>query len=824
MLLAGSTTASAAVIEGSVSGWTDGLDCEVWLTDSLDLVGRPPAAVAAVEDGRFRLNTGVRPGEGWLFLRQRGKDSSGAPYQLFMPLSLEPFELQRPPERVNLPAAPPDQAGLRASGQLAPDWWLVPSLLTLFVLVLAGFGRRILSQMLRIRSGATTIQRVVDGGEGGPGRSTSPLRSDVRVAPMARTRPPVPPSTGEGRALGLILALAGLIRLPRLFGGSLDLLEHTYGPGTARVGGDESLMELLFTAPSVVEVTHPPLYHLLLMLMGALSPEPWLIRLPAFLASLGTVYLLWRLFRRFHPTTGLAAAATFGLCAPAIHFGADATPYALVGLVLIASIALLIRALESGRAAHWRAWMGLLTLGFLCHYVTAIFGLAQILALAGIALSRLRSDAWAGALHRALSAGLLFAPLPLAWAFVHFAWFDAVALDTRLFADTYPSDPGFLPFLGQFLAVACGLDPQQPLDATTIVVLAAVGLTRWSRANRAVGMLVLACLVSFILGTAFLHYNLVSTLGDRIFWGFRWVAWAQPLLLGLAALALFPRHPKAMVRLVGSALAAYWLFAAISFSLDLDEHSARPDHRAVAETLLAEVQDRDAITVLPTWGQRGPITHHLALAGDGRFGDIDGTMAWSFGGRRVFMESTDEGLPFESSLSNSHFERVWILDIDERMFGRSKFSAEAAQRAIQWAVDTYDEPIPKREFTAASLRLLVPPREALTWSGRRTLHIQAPEIDIGSTPWLEPNMPGCDRGGPGGEERWRLNIRVPVSPGMAAVEPEIRNGEWRPLDDPGHVSGLLIGGSCSQPPPEFWLHPKPAGPGLVPQLGTSADP
>ena len=52
MLFIGSGPSGAAVIEGSVPGWTDGLDCEVWLTDSLDLVSRPPAAVASVEDQR----------------------------------------------------------------------------------------------------------------------------------------------------------------------------------------------------------------------------------------------------------------------------------------------------------------------------------------------------------------------------------------------------------------------------------------------------------------------------------------------------------------------------------------------------------------------------------------------------------------------------------------------------------------------------------------------------------------------------------------------------------------------------------------------------
>ena len=797
--------ASAALIEGTVDSWTSDLDCEVWLVGSLDLVGQEPLAVSPVEDGVFRIGTGSDPGKAWLFLRQRGRAEDGAPYQLFMPLSLAPFDLANPPERVQITAASPELASLRETGDPLPGWWLFPSILGVLIFGLGLLVRWAIKWQIDMAAGAKALVRVIEGGEDGRSRPASPLSSDNRVAPMGRNRPTPPASSSEKKLLGLILTVAALLRVPRLASSSLDLLEHTYGPGTARFGEDQSWMELLFIQPSVVEVTHPPLYHWLLMVLGTFTSEEWVLRLPAFLASLGTVFCLWLLFRRFHRATGLAAAAVFSLSAPAIHFGADATPYALVSLLLVSSLLLLIRALERGSTGAWMAWLLVLVVGFLSHYVTALFGLAEIGAVGVVCILRFRSVAWLGALHRAIGAGLWLAPLPLAWACIHFAWFQPVALDTRLFADTYPADPGLGAFFAQFLAVACGVSPDTPLRAVPLVLLAVVGWFRWLRINRPVALVVFATLCSFVFGTVFLYFSLIETFGNRIFWGFRWVSWIQPLLIGLAALALIPWHAKPWIRGLGAALACVWLASSLQFTLQLGEHSGRADHEGAASFLAKNIADRDAITPLPTWAHRGPITTYLTAASPGRFGETRGVMAWNFGGRAVFLESTAEGLPFESSAINSHIERIWMVNVDERMFGRSKFSPEAALRALSWAERNLVASPISDERENLSLRLFLRPENALRWTGLEALQITAPEVDISGIRWLEPNMPGCDRGQEGRDPRWVLNIRVPIRPELENVIPRITGGSWSPLDDPGHISGRVVGGPCSGPPPVFSL-------------------
>jgi len=784
------------------------MDCEVWLAGDLNLTGVPPLAVSPVESGAFKIGTGSTPGEAWLFLRQRGQSEDGAPYQLFMPLSLEPFDLADPPRRVHLKAAAPELASLRETGDPMPDWWLVPSLLALLIFGLGALLRAGIRWRLEMATGAKALVAVLSGGIDGKATPTTPLATDFRVAPMARNRSAPPPDRAERRAIGLILVVASVLRLPRLFTTSFDLLEHTYGPGSVAIGDGRSLVELLFIQPSAVEVTHPPLYHWLLMVLGVLGSHEWILRAPAFAASVTTVYLLWQLFRRFHKSTGLAAAGGLAVAAPAIHFGADATPYAFVGLVLVASLVLLLRALERGSASAWRAWIGLLVIGFLCHYITALFGLAQIGAVGIICLLRYRSVAWLGALHRALGAGLLLAPLPLAWAFVHFAWFAPVALDTRLFADTYPKDPGLASFFTQFVAVATGVSPDRPAIGLSLVLLTLLGLYRWYTLNRPVALVVLATISSFVFGTIFLYLSLIEVFGNHIFWGFRWVSWIQPLLIGLGALALFPRQAKPLLRATTTGLGIVWIFAALHFTATLTDHTRRPDHARSAAFLAQHLEDRDSITPLPMWAHRGPVTSYLTAETKGEFGEHHGVMSWDFSGRSVFLESTFEGLPFEASAINSHIDRLWLLNIDEAMFGRSKFSPRAAARAIAWAERNLQSTTTSAEFDNLSMRLYARPEGTLIWDGTKKLRLTAPELDITSIPWLEPNMAGCDRGRADQEPLWRLNVRVPIARKLGEVTPKVTHARWLPRADPGHLSGTLEGGPCAGPAPEFILIPE----------------
>ena len=808
-MLLGATAAEAGAIHGRVEGWSERADYSVLLVTDLDLTepGQPIATATVQAGGSFELRWTDPPGgEAWLFLDQRIAQEDGPPLRLLRPLDLAPFSLSAPPSPVTLRGVPPGMAILRASGRPLPAPWLGPAVLALLLFGGGLLLRWAIRYRLAAAEGARRLRAVLRGDETAGG----PLRLlDHRAAPLASS-PDVPVTPPERRALAGILGLALAVRLPG-FTAPLELLEHTYGPGSRPLGGGAApLAERLILAlwrPSSVEVTHPPLYH---WLLGPLDSHEALLRLPALVFSLATVVCLWLLFRRVSRGAGLAAALGLAVAAPAVHFGHDATPYALVGLVATGSLVLLLRALRTGGVGAWRAWAGTLALGFLCHYMVGLFALAQGLALAVILSLRLRGRAWLGASHRAIGAVLLVAPLPLLWLVVHSAWFGPVALDTRLFADTYPADPGLPAFLSTFAAVSAGVAPDQPIAAAGLWLLAGAGLVAVLRRDRVLGMLLLAMVGGFVGSLLFLHQNLVRHLDGRIFWGFRWVAWFLPLVIGLGAAGLFgadppppgdgptrlgpARHRGHLGRALAGLVAALWLFATAGATLRLDSLAPHPDYRRAAEIIGSDLQDRDALAVLPHWSQRGPLAAYIARSVGGAFGEAHGLDAWLVDGKALLIEAVDERLPTETSLHNSHVERWWLAVADERVFGRAKFSPDVAARALaaaqrslepdgHWALDDLDL------YRFVARRAPAPRR------------ITAPEFDLASTRWLAPNAETCRAEEEGGERRWWLQVRVPGRSEEAPMR--VRHGELRPEQEAG--AWQVLGGPCEGPAPELLL-------------------
>jgi hypothetical protein len=606
-----------------------------------------------------------------------------------------------------------------------------------------------------------------------------------------------------------ILLAAAIVRLPRLLGGPLELLEHTYGPGSRRLVPVDldgtittPLLERVMQAvlePASLEVTHPPLWHALLGAIGAVTDAEWVLRLPSFAASLATVAVIRLLFRRLDPTAGLLAAGLYALVATGVHPGADATPYALIALISVGSIELMLRALERGTPGAWRAWIGALVVGFLCHYTTAFFGTAQVVSLAVFVVMRRSNPKWAGAGRMAIRAILLLAPLPLAWSFLHFASFSAIALDTRLFASVYPPDPGRWAFLSDFAIVTAGADPDGGGGAGLLAFgLAAIGLGAALRRDAHLGMLLLGAAAAWAGGTFFFHANLVQHLDGRVFYGFRWVSWFVPLLLGCAALGMvLSRRAGGVERVLSLVAGLIWVYSAFGLATRPDA-SPRPRYDAAAERILSELEDRDAVAVLPLWGQRGPLGHYLTRGPDARFVDREDGLTWEIGGRRIFLEAIEESLPFETSARNAHFERLWVAVVDERMFGRAKFSHATAERAIAWA-DIHLVPDGRWNYEGLDLRRYRLPEP--TWDGPIVV-----TADVASTRWLEPNQPTCsDLGLDEGEPpRWRLNVRVPTP---TSVSPRVVGGRVRRIQDPGYWSGTIEGGPCTDPPPRLTLTP-----------------
>jgi hypothetical protein len=750
----------------------DGL-AEAWLTTSLDLTrGDQPVARSPVKDGRFELQVPTTgEGEAWIFLRQEVPVSGAPPIVFHRPLSLIPFDLSEPPAKVSIAAVPPDTARRRAAGQAASGWWRTPLLLALLVFVGAPLLRR------RLLSRINAAQ----------------LRPE-QAAPRADLPEPHPEERLERRLGWLIVGWAFVLRLPGA-NAPLDLLEWTYGPGTTRVtpaGLERSFADVLdgLLHPACLELAHPPLWHSFMQLLDTIGGgREWLLRAPSLVLSVATVWLLWRLARRFTPQAGLFAAFGYAVAAPAIDFGQDATPYALLSFVVIASLLLLLRALRTGTPAAYAAWLALLVLGFLSHYGTALVGGAQLLVLLYLWGGQQAEARWVGAAAQALRVGPLVGAPAVGWAFLHFANFSPVALDVPLYTDTYPADPGLGAFLKDFGAVGLGIAPGGALLAVPLIVLIAVGLVAATRGDRHLGLMLAAILGAFAGGTVFFYVNLVGSLDGRIFWGFRWVSWFLPvgILLGAVGLA----STRGVARLSAAVLGLGWLIGTVGSSLAPELNSTHPDYRAAAASIADDLEDRDGLVALPMWGQRGPVRSYLSRLRKGRLTEIHDTTAWEFDGRAVYLEAADERVPFESGILNAHLDRVWVVVADERMFGRATFSEDVATRAIEWA-DRHLRRVRSERFE--HLELVLYSRPVLP------LPTTLDPTDLRARPHLEPNTPLCRDPG---DERWRLHVRLDQNPGSV----EVTTGNARPSADSTGWSAVVEGGPCAGPAPVIRFGP-----------------
>ena len=689
--------ASAAPVRGLVTGHSPIASYEIWVSTSLDLAAadQPVQRISVGPDGSWQADVDVAPF--WLFLHQRFQPEGGPPVELFLPIDLLPYQ-SAPPELIAFPGVDPGLVFVRS--RLDTAWSVLKKwLLAVLVVFGAGFGLRF---ALRRRAAPQ-------------GRRSAPLADRGEL-------PPVP--SWEKRAVLALLAVALALRLHGFAGQALDLLEVSYLPGIGRpaqfAGGASGLLQIPQMLDELarlycIDLVHPPLYHAVMGLFGLFGTGEWLLRVPALVSSLLTGWMLWRLLRRWSPPAGLAALAAFAVASPAIYFGQDATPYATVGLVALGSVLALLHALEQGTDRGWWAYFVWVVAGFFCHYNVALMAVGQLALLCAVAWVGRADRRWAAAVHRALRPALILAPLPVGWSWIHFSTFPTIAQDTRLVADTYALDPGFGSFAWDFTKVTGGVPADGPGWAAIVaLLLLLLGMHRavvpraqpGASPPREIGLLLVVMTLTFFASVGFFYVNVKAGLGGKVFYGFRWVGWFHPVMLGLVALGAVRGLGPWPVRAV---LVAAWLGGVLPGTVGLYTTAARPEYEAVSRFIMQNLEDRDGIATLPAWFQRGNLSHYL-LQQAGRVDRLpeEGEGLWLLDNKRVTIEAIHPSLPFESTARSTHYKRLWVAVIDEQMSGRSKFSAPVAEQAIAWA-DQHLEPDGEWLFDRLMLRRYVVP-------------------------------------------------------------------------------------------------------------------
>ncbi len=483
-------------------------------------------------------------------------------------------------------------------------------------------------------------------------------RRRLQAGPRA---PPVAIPSG-GPPLALIALGSTVALLPNLGREALELLEFTYFHEGLR---PESVLSLL-TDPISAELSHPPLWPLLLRALSTFTQAEWWLRTPAVLAHLGYVLVVYRLVAGpGGRTAGLLAAAFAALLPVGFYYGRDATPYSLLALV---SAVAALAAVED----RPRLFAGALVLGFFTHYTVAVLGVTLGLALFHTWV-RDRDDA---RFRRILGAYGLVIALPLVWS-VHFIrTFLASGMSTRLMSVDYLPDPGFVEYVSHFGAVVLGLPPELryglPVALVAAVWGARVAIQRWPRLGR-IAAWQLLMLVVYVL---FVHAMYMRFAGGRVFYAYRWSTVFVPAVAVCYAAATLQLWERA--RVAGVVLAGLILTGAAFQDARIVLEPQRPDQWAAAQQIRDEQRAEDAFCALPAvyYGQ----LFNYALF-DRAPADLMGWPRWEGG---LYGPLHPRNTTIETLSNNLAFRRVWVAVYDERMFGTRKFDPATSDHQLQW--------------------------------------------------------------------------------------------------------------------------------------------
>lgn len=199
----------------------------------------------------------------------------------------------------------------------------------------------------------------------------------------------VPPGRLELAGLGAAVAAALALRLHGI--GAKGLWLDELGQAFVARGGP-----LAAVRDAAHHVAAAPLDYLVTSVVLLFGSSETALRLPAALWGTASVAVLFFLARRVSGRDGvaLAAASLLAVCPMHVRYSQEVRFYALFGLLSLASLLAILRALDGGRRRDWAVAGGLLAASFLAHYYTVLVAASAL----GFALSSRRHRPAAGRL------------------------------------------------------------------------------------------------------------------------------------------------------------------------------------------------------------------------------------------------------------------------------------------------------------------------------------------------------------------------------------------------------------------------------------------
>jgi hypothetical protein len=353
----------------------------------------------------------------------------------------------------------------------------------------------------------------------------------------------------------------------------------------------------------------PPLSYLPVKVAMLFGDSEWLLRLPSIGSSVFAVLLVYLLGGRlFSRPVGLIAAALLAVAPADIRYAQDLRFWSQLSAVHLASLLLLIYALQKDGRQYWAAYACVALVGI--YFNVIMLGLVLLQGVMGLALIHIR---WEGIPHslrkspRRLTRNLLASQ---ALVFVSFLpWLIAVAIhwlgnDTLRLGRGYDltPDPGFLHETGKWLLTNTS---SESLLAWLLYGVIAFGAIAGAR--RGTATVVLFGYVLIALGG-------IAVLSDRLgtYLATRRILFLLPLLLLLAAygiselceliverLSAQRLYPSRTVRVAMAAVGVVVL-AGISVPGILAFYdSERTNFRAAGEFLRENVEEDDLIVLAP---------------------------------------------------------------------------------------------------------------------------------------------------------------------------------------------------------------------------------